>query len=207
MRVLGVLSLAAALSCVGHANVMFDNTGAVPNGSDPIQAVSDPQFSGPLFDSFFTGSSAGSLTGLGVVMTGHTSPGSVQFDLFADSSTAPGLHIATLGTLNDSSLVGPPTLYNINLSATPLLAANTRYWVVASGTTSASWDWSSDISGPGVANEFFGNYAGGVPNVFPNSDGPYMMRVSVPEPSALIPMAGLISFFGLGVLRRKKAKI
>jgi hypothetical protein len=60
--------------------------------------------------------------------------------------------------------------------------------------SSAFWAWSFDVSGPGVANEFFSNNAGVFPN---NQNGPYQMQVNtaIPEPSTLA-----LGIAGLGTL-------
>jgi MYXO-CTERM domain-containing protein len=61
-----------------------------------------------------------------------------------------------------------------------------------------------DISGTGVASEFFANHNG----VYPNDDGPYQMLISdqassVPEPVSLT--LGGLGIAALALLRRRRA--
>ena len=89
--------------------------------------------------------------------------------LYADNSTTPGALTTVLGSVSDSVLSSTPEIYDVTLTANPLLTAATRYWIGLSGTTTAGWSWSLDISGTGVGSEYFSNPNG----TFPNVGGPY----------------------------------
>jgi hypothetical protein len=115
--------------------------------------------------------------------------------LFADSGTLPGALLATLGTMSDSVLTGTPTVYDFPLATPYVLAAHTRYWigVTSANGSSAQWAYSADVSGIGVANEFFSNGEEAVPN----SKEPYLMRLtangqSAPPPVPLPPSVVLM---------------
>jgi hypothetical protein len=159
---------------------------------------------GPL-DNSFTSGAAGQITDLQLMLSGdQTSSGSVDVGLYADNSTTPGQLIAVLGIVNDSALSDTPAIYEITLTAYPLLTDDTLYWVGLSGTTTAQWAYDYDESGIGVADEFFANQIG----VFSNDDDPYQMSVTegvsvAPEPSNSILIVVGIGF--LALLRRRAA--
>jgi hypothetical protein len=195
--------VAGILSSTLNAQLLLDNTSGVSSGADCVDYLSCYGLSGQLFDSFTSSANTTEIIGLNLVLTGDgTSSGAVQVGLYADSSTQPGAFIVSLGTLSDNALFGglSPTVYGVDLTASgyPNLAPNTRYWIGLSGTTAASWSWSLDSSGVGVANEFFSNPTG----TFDNSNGPYQMSLIVgPEPSSFLLIAagaGLLS-----LLRRR----
>lgn len=194
-----------AFICVsqGRADVLYDNLGATPSGTDPVAG----DF-GPLADSFSTGASPFDFTSLTVLLDGTASTGTVTAYLLADSSTNPGPVLETIGVIDESALTATPTDYTLNTSFS--LSPDTRYWIeLTDSDGAANWNWSSDVSGPGVASEFFANDDGtGSPRVFPNNPGgPYQMEVSgslaaVPEPRtiSLLLAAGLL---GLAFLRAR----
>jgi len=85
------------------------------------------------------------------------------------------------------------------------LAPATRYWIgLSSANTNAAWAWSVDISGPGVAGEFYSERG----NTFTNDSGPYLMQISgdvvTPLPAALPLFAGGLGALGLLGWRRKR---
>jgi hypothetical protein len=186
----------------GRADVLYDNLAGTPGGQDPIGSGW-----GPLADSFSTGASAFDFTSLTVSLDGYASTGTITVYLLADSSTSPGPVLETIGEISESSITDTPTEYALNTSFT--LNADTRYWIeLTSPDNAASWIWSSDISGPGVASEFFANFEKlGAFQVGSNVDGPYQMEVSgslaaVPEPRtiSLLLAAGLV---GLAISRAR----
>jgi hypothetical protein len=207
--VIRALSVVAILTfmCVspGRANVLYDNLGDTPTGADPIGSDW-----GPLGNSFSTGASPFDFTSLTVLLDGTASSGTITAYLLADSSTSPGAVLETIGEIDESVITGSPTQYTLDTSFT--LSADTRYWIELTATDNAAgWDWSNDVSGPGVASQYYSNYEkGDIVRVFPNSptgpyQGPYQMEVSgslaaVPEPRtiSLLLAAGLV---GLGFLR------
>jgi hypothetical protein len=180
MKFLQLLCLAGALaSALTADSIIYDNIDESSSGSDGVDFV------GPL-DNSFTSGAAGQITSLQLMLSGDdTSLGAVDMGLYADNSTAPGELIAVLGILDDSALSDTPAIYDITLTAYPLLTDDTLYWVGLSGTTTAQWSYDYDDSGIGVADEFFANQIG----VFSNDNDPYQMSVTegtaaVPEPSS-----------------------
>jgi hypothetical protein len=197
MKLFGKLFLATSLlvSCM-QAGIIFDNTAGATISSNTIQSL------GPLYVSFTTASDVEQLTDLKLILSLNPgATGSINIGLYFDDSTAPGSLIVNLGALSDSSLTSAPTLYDVALFANPQLAPDTRYWIGLSGTTSASWSWSLDTSGTGVANEFFANKDGVLPNKF----GPYQMSlttdISAPEPGSFLLLVAALS--ALIFLRRR----
>lgn len=197
--------LASALS--GSTITLYDNTGAATDGADCVDYTScgtSPD-SEQLYDSFTSGGTSEQLVELNLILSGDsTSSGAVQVGLYSDDFTEPGALIANLGSVSDSALSNEAAEYDVSLAVDPILAANTRYWIGLSGTTTAEWAWSLDTSGPGVADEYYSNPDG----TFPNSDGPYQMSVMVtetetptPEPASIFLIAAGAGL--LGLLRRR----
>jgi hypothetical protein len=195
--------MALSLGSVARAGTIYDNLPpAVPSaGMDPISTF------GPLADSFSNGAAA-TLVDLKLLLNVDipTDGGTVTVSLLSsDESTSPptpGSVIATLGTINDSSLSTSLSVVDIS-GLSVALAANTRYWIELSQPNgSANWSFAGDASGVGTAGEFFFNQNG----PFPNSEGPYQMQINVasgtiPEPSAVV--LGMIGIGGLFILRRR----
>ena len=206
-----VLALAATvfptLGSVADAGIIYDNisasTGATSGGSADISSASH----GPLADSFSTGAGSSVLTDLKLLIAAATPTdgGSFVVLLLSDSSTSPGSVLTTLQTVSDSSLTTTLGTVAFTLSTPYLLAANTRYWIELSGSsTSGVWSFTATNVGIGVANEY--NYYAG--SVSANSAfTPYQMTVTtsaVPEPSGLGLCA--IGIAALAIARRHRAR-
>jgi hypothetical protein len=202
-----ILLLASLLSAsLTRAGVIYDNSGAVSSGSDPLLAL------GPLYDSFTSDSSGNQLTDLALVLlnNGSATGGNLSIGLYSDSSTTPGVLLGTLGTLSENSLSGTAALYDIPLAGNPTLAPDTRYWIgITDSGTSAVWSWSLDVSGTGVGSEFLSNQNG----TFPNSgNGPYQMTVTegsvtaTPEPASVLLIVGSAGLLGVFRLTGRKSK-
>jgi len=207
---------ALVLANSAKANVIYDNLEAIAVGAEPVATWRG----GPLYASFSSSASAEELTGVQLALSGYYSgSGAVTVGLYSDSSTAPGALIAPLGIVSYSQLTGAIEDYTLSLWANPVLTASTRYWIGLSDPVnlySASWAYSYDISGTGVAGEYFKNAKG----VFANSsmfsgNGPYtwafQMKLStgsssvpVPDTVSTVYLLGL-GFAGLVGLRRKLA--
>lgn len=199
MKFLQLLFLAGALASATNASIIYDDITEVSAGDDGVD------FAGPLDDSFTSGA-AGQITGLQLILSGDdTSHGAVEVGLFADHSAAPGNLIAAVGSVSDSALSIAPAVYNIALIAYPPLAADTRYWIGLSGTTTANWFYIADSSGIGVTGELFSNQMG----IFTNDNGPYQVSVtegvsSAPEPSSLVLIAVGAGLLAVARLRRSR---
>jgi hypothetical protein len=189
---IGVCALLVGASASSTKAIpIYDNLEAGYYGYDSVGAA------GPTYDSFTSSGSIQAITGLQLALYGRGGAGTITVGLFSDSSTAPGALIATLATIDDTTISAGLNDYTLSLLSDPLLAAGTRYWIGLSDTgTSTEWSWSLDVSGTGVSGEYFANASG----VAPNSDGPYQMTLStsvVPEPSAWAMVAmGICTLLG-----------
>ena len=174
------------------ATTIYDNLGNPASGTGSVFN------SGPLYDSFTTPGAADTLNGLELALSGSGAAGTLTVGLYS----APGALIATLGTIDETTISSGVHDYVLALSSNPLLAANTRYWIGLSDLGGASWAWSAG-GGVGVAGEFFASRYG----TFPNAYGPFMMKVDY-DPRGLPDAGSTASLLGIAVaalagLRRK----
>jgi hypothetical protein len=194
-----LLLASLSIATAAHAQI-YDNLVQDPDGAD------QPSNFGPLYDSFTSPGALTAITGLQLALGGDGTAGTLTVGLYSDASTSPGALITTLGTFNDTSIVGYNVDTTVSLLSHPMLAPDTRYWIGLVDTGDASWAWGPDLSGPGVANEYLANQGG----VFPNVGEPYMMDLvgtshpSVPDGMSTAGVLGL-AFAGLAGLRRKLA--
>lgn len=189
-----LILFAATLVPALHADVIYDNTAGSSNGIDCVNSLIATtgscapfvSFSTGLYDSFTTPSVVERLIDLKLILNGDpASSGTLDVGLYADDATMPGALINNLGEVSDSSLAPSLATNDVTLTANPLLAPLTRYWIGLTGATTAGWSWSLNISGPGVSSEFYSNPGG----TFPAREGAYQMAitglaVAVPEPAA-----------------------
>jgi hypothetical protein len=200
--VAALVAAAAPISNRAIAATLYNNLSATSNGADyPNIAL--------LYDSFSTGASIFSLSNLDLLI-GAANPNdgdTFKISILADNATSPGSKIFTSGDFLDSSLSNSPNA--VGFSFAPLaLAANTRYWIELSSTGSTFWSWSYDVSGPGVASEFFANSFGVSPN---NHNGPYQMAIpslsQTPLPASWSMMlTGFAAFGLLSAYSRRKSR-
>jgi hypothetical protein len=202
-----LLLLVAALAPVVRADLLYDNTAASSDGIDCVDSfvatngscAQFVSFSSGLYDSFTTPSLAERLIDLKLILNGDpASSGTVDVGLYSDSATTPGALLTNLGQVSDSALARTLAIYDVTLNARPLLAPLTRYWIGLTGTTTAGWSWSLDISGPGVSDEFFSNPSG----TLPTYEGAYQMAltgqpVAVPEPATALLIGVFLALLGL----------
>jgi hypothetical protein len=171
---------------------LYDNLSSPVTGGDP--AAIFPVGLGPLFASFSNTSGARTLTELELNLSA-TNPSDGQtftVSVWSDKSTAPETELWST-TVNDSVLSAIPTVEDFATNVS--LNADTRYWVgVSSADGSAIFSSATIFTGIGVANEFYINSNGEVPN---DPNGPYVMGVlGTPEPGTWALM--LVGFAGLG---------
>jgi hypothetical protein len=198
---------AAAISTApAKAAVLYDNLSAVSTSFDNIGPPS-PFAIGPLYDSFSTQGSSFTITQIQILvgLQGASPVGGFDVGLYNDSGAiSPGSLNQSIGSVLDSSLSssgGVVTFASLAIT----LAPATRYWIGLSSTnTNGAWLWSNDISGPGVAGEFYFDAHG----LFSNDSGPYQMQISgdtvTPLPAALPLFATGLGALGLFGWRRKK---
>jgi len=189
-----------------QAGTIYDSTQQIADGADPIEYAGPFVSSGPLYNSFSTGATSGTLSNLELLLGAPlVVDGLIAVGLYSDSSTTPGGLIASLGTVDDSTLTGSYNLVTVILTANPDLSAGTRYWIgLSSDATGARWDYTTDTSGIGVAGEYYSNSSGTSPNV---DGGGYQMEVEVtstPEPSTFLFGASMLAT--LAMLRRRGAR-
>ncbi len=192
MQMAKALILAGLVASVTSTKAIsvYDNLGAVSSGVDSAGGF------GPLYDSFTSAESVQAVTDLQLALYGQGGIGTTTVGLFSDSSTVPGAFIATLATINDTTISAGTNDYTLSLLTEPVLAASTRYWIGLLDTSySTEWSWSLDVSGTGVSGEYFANQSGVASN---RSFGPYQMALStssVPEASSWAMVA-----MGMGVV-------
>jgi hypothetical protein len=204
MKLLHLLCMMGVLAAALNAGVIYNNIDAASNGSDCIDRMCGYFIApGNLYASFTT-AEAGSLSNLQILLNADGASGTVQVALYADNAITPGAMIANLGWVSDTGL-SKRTVAEVPLAVTPMLAADTRYWIGLSGTTSAEWYYSKDTSGVGIQGEYFSDPNG----TFHNLQGAYQMMVTVGAPATVPePMSAFLVVAGLGFLalgRRRRA--
>ena len=166
---------------------LYDNLKATTDGQDLVPPESDGKL---LADSFSTGNVPLTLQSVKVklVLVGQPDFDKLRpivIELYKDNGK-PGVGdlIAEIGRVTEQTVKEDgPVIEADKIPFNQPLAANSRYWIVLTDITPAengkqtiSWDWSSDISGTGVANESYIDTTG----QYPNNDtlfGPFQMQV------------------------------
>ncbi len=179
-----------------QAGVVYDNLGSSSDFSDPVMSY------GPLANSFTTGAGATNyLTGIKALLTSGSADvvGDIQVSLHANSGTAPGAELISLGSLSSAGITGNGFgVYDFAPITAYLLDANTTYWIEieAADPNAVEWAWSSDLLATGVAGQ--SNYAallGASTNQ--NAGGAYQMSVTVG--ALAVPEPGSVALLALGL--------
>lgn len=214
---LATLPAAAAVLMAGNAassQTLYNNVPPIAGGVTGLEQVS---VGGPLYDSFSTGATVGSLTEVTLAVNGASDSNSYSVYLLSDSAANPGSVLTTIGTKSDITLGAPPSKVNFVLATPYALSPNTRYWIELAGhSSSVAWGYSNFNGGIGVDGEYWAWSPDGSPIVFLNSDAetPYMMDVvaaaapppaSTPEPGTYA-LVGSLTLTGAAFLRRRRTR-
>src|SRR5271165_1757940 len=197
----GSAMMLSLLTCTGAgAVILYDNLSSPVTGGDP--AAEFPTGLGPLFASFSNPSEARTLTELELNLsaTNPSDGDTFTVSVYSDLNIFPNTLLWST-TANDSILSTSPTVEDFFTNVG--LNADSRYWVgVSSAAGSAILSSATIFTGIGVADEFYINANGLVPN---NPKGPYVMRVvATPEPATWALM--LVGFAGLAYAGYRRAK-
>jgi hypothetical protein len=210
-----------------NAGVLFDSLNGKTGGSDALSN------SYGTVASFSTGSIASNLTNITLGFYSNnfsnSTHGLLSLNLYSDSgSRTPSSLLINIATINNSSVPSSfgPVNYTYTLSNSYSLSANTRYWLELHDTdtsslanNSISWEFTHDISGFGVANEYLGiitlsNGSSAIyPNQYPGNPSALSFQInatnntSVPEPLNILgAAAGLVLFGTTSAVLKRKAK-
>ena len=167
-----------SLPAFGAESVFFDST------ADPIADFDLIGKFGPLAFSFTTGATDSTLADVKVNLWGTGGgTGSVTVALYSNNPTGPqpASSLASIGTVNDTTIPAGNLLVDLPVSAMVPLTANTRYWIVLSTANNSvlGLNWSDTNSGTGVAAEF--NIYDG--KTYANSTGPFLGYVAANPPA------------------------
>jgi len=202
IRVLLIGVLTALSVASATAGVIYDATGGMENGGDPLSP------GGQILANRFVTTSAATLASVSLNLALPSSAsqlGSFAVKLFTDNGTnAPG-EMTLIATVQDSALASGFHLLTFSPTQTILLAANTSYYIGVINTDSEAIlgnTVDSDVLARDsvAAGGFYYNNGG----VQANAGGPYEISVNVPEPASMaLLVAGL---FGFMAARRKLSK-
>jgi hypothetical protein len=193
--------LSSFACAAASAAVLYDNLSATSGESESTGVLYG---TGPLYDSFSTGTSSFDFVDVTLALTGNPRDGgSWGAALLVDDSGAPGSAIYSWN-YPDSILTLSGTM---TLGASVLLNPDSRYWIVVVSLdsllpTEVQWSYSKDISGVGVAGEYWADDGGQYSNG--SGHGPFQMAVATPEPSTWAML--LLGFAGVCFIGYRKAK-
>lgn len=225
-----------------RADILYNNLSNAPGGTVvgtfPIATFPPAPGAGPEGDSFSTGSSPFLLTEVVLALQGVQDSDSFSVTLYSDNNTSctagpvcTGGPLTALYTIasnvSDNSLSTSIADDAFSLATPQTLAANTRYWIIASSTNGSGtlWSYTEDLSGVGVTGQFNDTAIddASVNDLLPNTNDtidnptclaknggnyctPFQMEVSgntVPEPRGLVILSiGLAAL--IAVIRRTK---
>src|SRR5215510_10747260 len=168
----GVL-LCAALAFPGRVHgqlVLLDNTTNAPRGGFLV-------WSGQVIaQGFLMGDRAAILQKVTLSLKGSSTASGLVVSLYSDSGGSPG---ATLATLSGPS--APATDGNYDYTGSFALAANAKYWIVATSTGSGlAWPFTEVAGGSGPATLLSGAISGGTGSPWLLRDGLWQqLRITV----------------------------
>jgi hypothetical protein len=195
-----VLELTPFSSTAANATELYNNIDVSSGGTAHASTLDN----GPLGNSFSTGPSAFTFTGVDLLVLADNASdgGSFTVSLLNDSSIHPGSGIAT-DTFDDSVLSTSLSTLSAHFSSIAL-AADTRYWIeLSTSTGSLEWSFTGANEGIGVANEF--NFFAG--SVSANQAfTPYQMSIGSAVPEASTWALMLAGFAGLGFVGYRSAR-
>jgi hypothetical protein len=189
----GLLSVicVVGLNCVVSAGPIYNNLSSASAGTQM------PNIRNALGDSFSTGASAATLNSISLLLTGFPDPfGSFKVYLASDSGMRPGAILYTTPLVLDGVFRGGGALQVLSFTIPGgyQLSADTRYWILLFGATTAEWSFPTDQHALGVAGEYwFSEHTGSHLNFSTPGTGPFQMAINTPEPGTLL-------LFGVGVL-------
>ncbi len=190
---LAAFFLASAVIPPARAGTIFDNTSA---SADDYWICSG---GAPCGQAFTTVAAGETVTGVALDVSDVTTPSAIHIDLYSDSgSSLLGTRIGQLGTISPSSGTNSAGLVVVTLTGNPVLAPNTRYWIVFAPTDGgAVWKSTYQLSD---ANLFYTD-SGSITYSAEN----YIMSVTgteasaTPEPATFagcLVAAGMAAVFG-----------
>jgi len=198
---IAVASSLVVLTCAQAQTIIVDNTAATVSGSDVIDSNTWQA------NSFTMDGTSRSLQSVTLSLdNGNAVGGNFQVQLWNSGGSQPGTLLATLSGNSDPLTANT---YSYTPSSTVTLSANTKYWVVAEGsTTSGTYIWNYTTSSASTGVGTLGGWsithdAGNSWNAEINAD-PFMLNVTagaVPEPSSYAAVFGILAL-GFGVASR-----
>ncbi len=145
---LAAFFLASAVIPPARAGTIFDNTSASADDNWECYGVGQP-----CGQAFTTGTAGETVTGVALDLylnpdNGDTTPSAIHVDWYSDSgSSLLGTRIGQLGTISPGSVPASSGLVSVTLTANPVLAPNTRYWIVLTAVDGdVNWDSTYQLS-------------------------------------------------------------
>jgi hypothetical protein len=200
-----VASSLVFLTCAQAQTIIVDNTAATVSSSDVIDSGNWQA------NSFTMDGTSRSLQSVTLSLdNGNAVGGNFQVQLWSSGGSQP---VTLLATLSGNSNPLTANSYSYTPSSTVTLSADTKYWVVAEGsTTSGTYNWNFATSSASTGVGTLGGWsntanAGTSWNAEINIE-PFMFNVTagaVPEPSSYTAVFGVLAL-GFGVASRHRRR-